>query len=114
MSRSDQSRHLPGLDLLRAIAIVWVMAYHLASHGPLATLALSLYLTHKAVFHLVDTYAGRASGASNLLALVSYAAAALLVATLLYLALERPGLRLRAALASRAVCLRRRQPHSPT
>lgn len=27
------NRRLPGLDLLRAVAIVWVMLYHLASYG---------------------------------------------------------------------------------
>lgn len=34
MLRHPQPSHLPGLDLPRAIAIVWVMAYHLVSHGP--------------------------------------------------------------------------------
>jgi len=29
---TDQGR-VPGLDLLRAIAILWVMAYHLSSYG---------------------------------------------------------------------------------
>jgi peptidoglycan/LPS O-acetylase OafA/YrhL len=64
----------------------------------LATLAFSLYLTHKAVYHLVDTYAGAAFGGSNLMALAGYNATALLAASLLYLAVERPGLRLRARL----------------
>ena len=64
----------------------------------LATLAFSLYLTHKAVYHLVDTCAGDVSGRSNLSALIGYNAAALAAALLLYLAVERPGLRLRAHL----------------
>ena len=64
----------------------------------LATLAFSLYLTHKAVYHLVDTCAGDVFGASNLSALIGYNAAALAAALLLYLAVERPGLRLRAHL----------------
>jgi peptidoglycan/LPS O-acetylase OafA/YrhL len=80
----------------------------------LATLAFSLYLTHKAVFHLVDTYVGDAFGSANLLALLAYAAAALLVAMLLHLAVERPGLRLREKLAERTVLLTSSQPHSPT
>jgi peptidoglycan/LPS O-acetylase OafA/YrhL len=50
------------------------------------------------VYHLVDTHAGAAFGGANLLALAGYNAAALLAAGLLYLAVERPGLRLRARL----------------
>ena len=61
----------------------------------LATLAFSLYLTHKAVFHLVDAYAGAWLAGSALLALVCHGGAALATAALLYLAVERPGLRLR-------------------
>jgi len=61
----------------------------------LATLAFSLYLTHKAVYHLVDIHAGAWFDGANMLALVSYNAAALLVATALYMVVERPGLRLR-------------------
>jgi len=64
----------------------------------LATLAFSLYLTHKAVYHLVATHAGYLLDGANLLALAVYNVAALLVAGLLYLAVERPGLLLRARL----------------
>ncbi|MEH6437367.1 acyltransferase family protein [Massilia sp. DD77] len=65
----------------------------------MATLAFSLYLTHKAVFHLVEEVAGARLAQSALLALACYGGAALAVAALLYLAVERPGLRLRERLA---------------
>lgn len=61
----------------------------------LATLAFSLYLTHKSIFHLVSEHAGAHLDGSNLLALACYGGAALLAGALLYLAVERPGLRLR-------------------
>jgi peptidoglycan/LPS O-acetylase OafA/YrhL len=65
----------------------------------LATLAFSLYLTHKPVYHLVSEHAGAFVEGSNLLALACYGAAALAAGALLYLAVERPGLRLRERLA---------------
>jgi peptidoglycan/LPS O-acetylase OafA/YrhL len=61
----------------------------------LARIAFSLYLTHKAVFHVVRDRTGEASGGSDVIAFGVYIAAALLVATLLYLMVERPFLRLR-------------------
>lgn len=67
----------------------------------LATLAFSLYLTHKAVYHWVASHAGGRFDDANLLALACYNGAALLVAAILYLAVERPGLRLRRYLARR-------------
>lgn len=65
-----------------------------------AAIAFSLYLTHKAVFHVVRAGVGEALGESNLLAFGAYMAAALAVATLLYLTVERPFLRLRDRLAT--------------
>lgn len=64
----------------------------------LATLAFSLYLTHKSMYHLVAGHLGEYLGGSNLLALAVHNGAALAAAALLYLAVERPGLRLRARL----------------
>ena len=69
---------------------VWVPGARL-----LATMAFSLYLTHKAVFHVVRDRLGEAFGGSDGAAFGVYIAAALLVATLLYLTVERPFLRLR-------------------
>ncbi|OON64507.1 hypothetical protein B0920_14625 [Massilia sp. KIM] len=60
-----------------------------------ATLAFSLYLTHKAVFHLVDGQLGDWLAQSAPLAVAAHAAAALAVAALLHFAVERPGLGLR-------------------
>jgi len=67
----------------------------------LATLAFSLYLTHKAVYAWIDTHAGDLFGSSDPLALAGYNGAAVLVAAALYLAVERPALRLRDVLARR-------------
>ncbi|SFC60528.1 acyltransferase family protein [Massilia yuzhufengensis] len=63
----------------------------------LATLAFSLYLTHKSAYHLVRTHGEWSAGGPA--ALVAYAGAALLIGALLHLAVERPGLQLRARLS---------------
>ncbi|MBQ5965634.1 acyltransferase [Massilia sp. ZL223] len=68
-----------------------------------ATLAFSLYLTHKSMFRLVSEHAGAYLEGSNLLVLGCYGGAALAAGALLYLAVERPGLRLRERLARRHV-----------
>lgn len=60
-----------------------------------ATVSFSLYLTHKAVYHLVRAQFGDALAGADWLALGAYNLAALAAATLLYLAVERPFLRLR-------------------
>ena len=65
----------------------------------LATLAFSLYLTHKSMYRLVSDVAGGYLEGSKLLALACYGGAALAAGALLYLAVERPGLRLRERLA---------------
>lgn len=61
-----------------------------------AMLSFSLYLTHKQVYHWLQD-----SVESNLLAFVVQNCAALAVAALLYVAIERPGLWLRDWLAAR-------------
>ncbi|MBB3219795.1 acyltransferase family protein [Pseudoduganella umbonata] len=73
----------------------WLGRQHLPGVRPLAVLAFSLYLTHKAVYAALDTAlpdVGRQAPAS---ALLIYASVSVAVAALLYLAVERPGLRLR-------------------
>lgn len=61
-----------------------------------AVLSFRLYLTHKQVYHGLQD-----SVESDLLAFVMYNGAALAVAALLYVAVERPGLWLRDRLAAR-------------
>lgn len=70
--------------------------------APVAAMAFSLYLTHKAVYHLVREHAGQYLQGSNLLALAVYLGAALAVGALLYLTVERPGMRLRERLVKPA------------
>lgn len=71
----------------------------------LATLAFSLYLTHRQVFALLDERLPAAATQSPLLASSLYALAALAVAALLYLTVERPGLHLRERLSARRTAL---------
>lgn len=61
----------------------------------LATMAYSLYLTHKAVYHLVRAEIGPWLKLHDGYALLCYGAAALAGGALLYLAVERPALRWR-------------------
>ncbi|QNM95894.1 acyltransferase family protein [Chitinimonas koreensis] len=63
--------------------------------GLLATLAYSLYLSHKAVYHLVQQHYGDALAGHGLLAFAVYGGAALAVGGLLHFGVERPGLRMR-------------------
>jgi peptidoglycan/LPS O-acetylase OafA/YrhL len=67
-----------------------------------AAIAFSLYLSHKAVFHVLRAQCGDALTGSDTLAFGVYMAAALVVATLLYLTVERPFLRLRDRFAAPA------------
>ncbi|WP_137939412.1 acyltransferase [Chitinivorax sp. B] len=60
-----------------------------------ATLAYSLYLTHKAVFHCVQVQWGNKLMANPVLAYVCYGGAALVAGGGLYWLVERPGLHLR-------------------
>ena len=61
----------------------------------LAAISYSLYLVHKAVFHLVETTWGPALEGRGLVAFCVYAAASVLAGAALYYAVERPFLRLR-------------------
>lgn len=86
---------------LAAIVLAAVSPGTLASRwrvpgvSAIAAMAFSLYLTHKAVYHLVREYLGVYLQGSNLLSLSVYLGAALAAGALLYLTVERPGLRLR-------------------
>ncbi len=73
----------------------WLGRMDLPGVRTIATLAFSLYLTHKSAYHLAREHLGMLVGAGNLAALATYGAATLLCAALLYLLVERPGLRLR-------------------
>ena len=67
----------------------------------MATLAYSLYLTHKEIAHLCRIHLGRYIQSGSWSAVAIAVIASLCVATLLYLAVERPFLRLRERLSSR-------------
>lgn len=60
-----------------------------------AAMAFSLYLSHKAVYHSMRAHVIPHLPDSALLAICAYNGAALAVGALLYLAVERPGMRLR-------------------
>ena len=61
----------------------------------IAMISFSLYLTHKAVFHVLHTVVGERLDESNALAFCIYTGTALSTGAMLYIAVERPGLRLR-------------------
>ncbi|SDE37547.1 Peptidoglycan/LPS O-acetylase OafA/YrhL, contains acyltransferase and SGNH-hydrolase domains [Massilia sp. PDC64] len=61
----------------------------------LALLAFSLYLTHRQVYAWLDDVAGDLTANAPLAAFVLYNGVSLAVAALLYVAVERPGLRMR-------------------
>jgi peptidoglycan/LPS O-acetylase OafA/YrhL len=64
----------------------------------LAVLAFSLYLTNRQVYAWLDNVTGDLAADAPFAAFVLYNAAALAVAALLYVTVERPGLRLRTKL----------------
>ncbi len=68
--------------------------------GLIATLAYSLYLTHKEVVHLDQVFFLRYVEPGGWLAFLIYFATSFLAATVLYLAIERPFLRLREKIPS--------------
>ena len=63
--------------------------------GWIATMSYSLYLSHKLVFHAVDSHLGYWLEGRGLLAFMIYALATLLGGALLHYIVERPFLRLR-------------------
>lgn len=67
----------------------------------IATLAFSYYLTHKSVFHLVKTYGGELIQGNGYVSFFVYGFSATLVATVLYLSVESPFLKLRSEFLNR-------------
>ncbi|NQY50549.1 MAG: acyltransferase [Colwellia sp.] len=65
-----------------------------------ATLAYSLYLTHKFVFHIMNTNFGEQLRTNGYIAFFVYGIAALLVAIVLYVVVERPFLKLRSTVVA--------------
>lgn len=63
--------------------------------GWLAAISYSLYLVHKAVYHVVQQAVGPALEGRGLVAAAVYGGASILAGAALYYAVERPGLRLR-------------------
>ncbi|MGB9119345.1 MAG: acyltransferase [Candidatus Angelobacter sp.] len=70
--------------------------------GLIAALAYSAYLTHKEIIHLVRIHLPRLVESRGWFALLAYFAFSFLAAFALYLAIERPFLRLRERISSRA------------
>lgn len=69
--------------------------------GLIAALAFSTYLTHKEIIHLIRIHLPRLVESRGWLALFAYFAFSFLVAFVLYLAIERPFLRLRERISGR-------------
>lgn len=87
-----------GCSLLLAGAIspaTWIGRRPLPGARVVAVLAFSLYLTHKQVYAWLDALLPDLGQQAPWLALAVYVTAALTAAALLYLAIERPALRLR-------------------
>ncbi|MEP6908066.1 MAG: hypothetical protein ABI858_08820, partial [Pseudoxanthomonas sp.] len=61
----------------------------------IAAASFSLYLTHKAAFHVTRHLFGEALEGRGVMAFVAYAAAAVVVGAVLHHAVERPFLKLR-------------------
>lgn len=78
----------------------WFGTVRVPGSGLLATLAFSLYLTHKAVYAWLGGLLPGLDEWPPAFALAVFGAASLLVAGVLYLAVERPALRLRSRWAS--------------
>ena len=80
----------------------WPGRWRVPGAASLATLAFSLYLTHKQVYHVLDAYLGDTLAVSPVLAFCVYNGAAVLAAAALYRLVERPALRLRTRLLAPA------------
>lgn len=73
----------------------WIGGRHVPGVAWLAAISYSLYLTHKATFHVVQSLFGEALAGRGEMAFAVYAAATLLVGAVLYYSVERPFLRVR-------------------
>lgn len=89
------SASMAAIVISSASAAHWSGTVRIPGVAPIAAMAFSLYLTHKSVYHLVSTNFGAALEESNLLSLCVYLGAALAAGSVLYVTVERPGLRLR-------------------
>ncbi|MFT4928925.1 MAG: peptidoglycan/LPS O-acetylase OafA/YrhL [Phenylobacterium sp.] len=69
--------------------------YRVPGASVVATLAYSLYLTHKSVFYMITTNFESQLSSNGYLTFFVYAIAALLAASILYVIVERPFLKLR-------------------
>jgi peptidoglycan/LPS O-acetylase OafA/YrhL len=107
--RLSFSASVIGFPLL-AIGLGLLIASSLAPSSPLskirgfgliAALAYSAYLTHKEVIHFVRTHLPRLVEARGWVALIVYFAFSFAAAFVLYLAVERPFLRLRERISRR-------------
>lgn len=86
----------------------WIGRWRVPGAAWIAAISYSLYLTHKAMFHLLELGYGAALEGRGMLAFAAYACAALLGGVVLYYAVERPFLQLR-----NAWWRRRRQSATP-
>ena len=73
----------------------WIGRWSVPGAGWLAAVSYSLYLVHKAVFHLLEQAYGEVLAGRGILAFAAYGLAALVAAAGLHYAVERPFLRLR-------------------
>jgi peptidoglycan/LPS O-acetylase OafA/YrhL len=108
--RLSFSASIIGFPLL-AVGLGLLIASSLAPSSPLskvrgfaliAALAYSAYLTHKEIIHLVRIHLPRLVESRGWVALIVYFAFSFAAAFVLYLAIERPFLRLRERISSRA------------
>lgn len=73
----------------------WIGRWRVPGAAWLAAISYSLYLVHKAMFHVVESHFGRTLEGKGVLAFMAYGAGALIAAAVLYYAVERPFLKLR-------------------
>lgn len=73
----------------------WISRRQVPGAAWIAAISYSLYLTHKATFHVVQSLFGAALAGRGEIAFAVYAAATVLVGALLYYTVERPFLRVR-------------------
>lgn len=79
----------------------WIGRWAIPGAGWLAATSYSLYLAHKAMFHVVDEAFGEALAGRGIVAFAAYGLAAVAAAALLHYGVERPFLRLRDRLLAR-------------
>ncbi|HYM86367.1 MAG TPA: acyltransferase [Pseudoxanthomonas sp.] len=73
----------------------WIGRWRVPGAGWLAAISYSLYLMHKAIFHVVQAQWGEVLNGTGLLAFCVYGMAAVLAGAALHYAVERPFLKLR-------------------